>query len=83
MADFVDHYRADGAHFDYVLEERWVHDAGYLEIVPRMITRALEHAGIQAAQVRHFIAQGPRRFALDAAKSDGHHGGDRRGRPAC
>jgi 3-hydroxy-3-methylglutaryl CoA synthase/uncharacterized OB-fold protein len=71
MADFVDHYRADGADFDYVLEERWVRDAGYLQIMPRTIDRALEHAGIKAAQVRHFIAQGPRRFALDAAKATG------------
>jgi 3-hydroxy-3-methylglutaryl CoA synthase len=71
MADFVDHYRADGADLDYVLEERWVRDAGYLQIVPRTIARALEHAGLAAAQVRHFIAQGPRRFALDAAKATG------------
>jgi hydroxymethylglutaryl-CoA synthase len=71
MADFVDHYRTDGTNFDYVLEERWVRDAGYLQIVPRTIARALEHAGIKAAQVRHFIAQGPRRFALDAAKATG------------
>ena len=71
MADFVDHYRADGTDFDYVLEERWVRDAGYLQIVPRTIARALEQAGIKAAQVRHFIAQGPRRFALDAAKATG------------
>jgi len=71
MADFVDHYRAGGADFDYVLEERWVRDAGYLQIVPRTIVRALEHAGLKAAQVRHFIAQGPRRFALDAAKATG------------
>ena len=71
MADFVDHYRAEGADFDYVLEERWVRDAGYLQIVPRTVARALEHAGITATQVRHFIAQGPRRFALDAAKATG------------
>jgi 3-hydroxy-3-methylglutaryl CoA synthase/uncharacterized OB-fold protein len=71
MADFVDHYRADGTEFDYVLEERWVRDAGYLQIVPRTISRALEHAGLKAAQVRHFISQGPRRFALDAAKATG------------
>ena len=71
MADFVDHYRAEGTDFDYVLEERWVRDAGYLQIMPRTITRALENAGIKAAQVRYFIAQGPRRFALDAAKATG------------
>ncbi len=71
MADFVDHYRTDGADFDYVLEERWVRDAGYLQIVPRTIARAMEQAGVKAAQVRHFIAQGPRRFALDAAKAAG------------
>ena len=71
MADFVDHHRADGTHFDYVLEERWVRDAGYLQIVPRTVTRALAQAGLATNQVRHFIAQGPRRFALDAAKASG------------
>jgi uncharacterized OB-fold protein len=71
MADFVDHYRAEGTDFDYVLEERWVREAGYMQIVPRTIARALEHAGLEAAQVRHFIVQGPRRFALDAAKATG------------
>ena len=71
MADFVDHYRVEGTDFDYVLEERWVRDAGYLQIVPRTIARALEHAGITAMQVRHFVAQGPRRFALAAAKAAG------------
>ena len=33
--DFVDHYRGQDERFDYVWEERWVRDEGFLKIVPR------------------------------------------------
>jgi 3-hydroxy-3-methylglutaryl CoA synthase/uncharacterized OB-fold protein len=68
LADFVDHYRASGASFDYVLEERWVRDEGYLKLVPQAVRSALEAAGVLAANVRHFVAAGPKRFAAAAAK---------------
>jgi uncharacterized OB-fold protein len=70
-ADFVDHYRGSGVAYDYTLEERWVRDQGYLEFVPRTVARALSQAGIDAADVRHFVAQGPRRFAAAAARMAG------------
>jgi 3-hydroxy-3-methylglutaryl CoA synthase len=70
-ADFVDHYRASVAVFDYVLEERWIRDEGYLKLVPRAVSAALQNAGVLAADVRHFVAQGPRRFAAAAAKVAG------------
>ena len=35
--DFVDHYRGQNQAFDYVWEERWVRDEGYLEIVPKAV----------------------------------------------
>jgi 3-hydroxy-3-methylglutaryl CoA synthase len=71
LADFVDHYRRSGAEFDYALEERWVRDEGYLKVVPRAVTGALEAAGVLAADVRHFVAAGPKRFAAAAARAVG------------
>ena len=69
--DFVDHYRASDARFDYALEERWVRDEGYLQIVPRAIAAVCAEAGIAAAAVDRFILQGPARFATGVAKSAG------------
>jgi uncharacterized OB-fold protein len=69
--DFVDHYRAHDARFDYALEERWVRDEGYLKIVPRAIAAALAKAGVAATDVGTFILQGPARFATAVAKAAG------------
>lgn len=69
--DFVDHYRASDARFDYALEERWVRDEGYLKIVPRAMTAALSQAGIAATDIDMFILQGPARFAAAVAKAAG------------
>jgi 3-hydroxy-3-methylglutaryl CoA synthase/uncharacterized OB-fold protein len=54
-ADFVDHYRENGADFDYVLEERWIRDEGYSKLVPPVVARVLERAGVRAADVAHFV----------------------------
>jgi hydroxymethylglutaryl-CoA synthase len=69
--DFVDHYRAGDARFDYALEERWVRDEGYLQIVPRAIKQALAETGLAATAVNRFILQGPARFAVPVAKATG------------
>jgi hydroxymethylglutaryl-CoA synthase len=53
-ADFVDHYRSPESRFDYQWEERWIRDAGYMEIVPAVITRCLAQAGVAATDVTHF-----------------------------
>jgi len=45
-ADFVDHYRTIESGHDYQWEERWIRDAGYLEIVPPVIARCLAAAGL-------------------------------------
>jgi 3-hydroxy-3-methylglutaryl CoA synthase len=52
--DFVDHFRAQGAEFDYQWEERWVRDEGYLKIVPRAIAAALADAQVSPQEVKHF-----------------------------
>lgn len=53
-ADFVDHYRTIESGDDYQWEERWIRDAGYMSIVPPVIARCLEKAGVAATDVTHF-----------------------------
>ena len=52
--DFVDHYRGPNQAFDYVWEERWIRDEGFLKLVPAAVVRALEAAGIEPGAVDHF-----------------------------
>jgi 3-hydroxy-3-methylglutaryl CoA synthase len=52
--DFVDHYRGQDEAFDYVWEERWARDEGFMKIVPAAVTAALENAGVEARAVDHF-----------------------------
>jgi hydroxymethylglutaryl-CoA synthase len=54
-ADFVDHFRSMDNTFDYQWEERWVRDAGYMQIVPPVIARCLELAKAKPADVTTFI----------------------------
>ena len=54
-ADLVDHYRAAGAVHDYELESRWVRDEGHVTLLPKVIDRALNRAGIAPDQVAHAI----------------------------
>ena len=53
--DFIDHFRAAGEEFDYTWEERWIRDEGLAGIVPPVLTRALEKAGLEPGQVDHFV----------------------------
>lgn len=53
--DFVDHFRAAGAEFDYVWEERWVRDEGITKIAPRAVQAALDKAQLTAADVDRLI----------------------------
>lgn len=53
--DFIDHFRAAGEEFDYTWEERWIRDEGLAKIVPPVLTRALEKAGVQPGDVKHFV----------------------------
>lgn len=53
-ADFVDHYRTADSTYDYQWEERWIRDAGYMRIVPPVIGRCLDRAGLKAADVSTF-----------------------------
>ena len=53
--DFVDHFREAGQEVDYFWEERWVRDEGISKIAPKAVREALSAAGVEAAQVDHFI----------------------------
>jgi 3-hydroxy-3-methylglutaryl CoA synthase len=57
--DFVDHYRAADREFDYGWEERWVRDAGWLQIVPRLVARLLDDCGLTAADVTRLCMPSP------------------------
>ncbi len=67
-ADFVDHYRATDATFDYALEERWVRDAGWSEFVPAAINGALRAAGLGASEVTRLLIPVPATVAQRIAK---------------
>lgn len=57
--DFVDHFRADGQEFDYHWEERWIREEGYGKLIPRLVRRVLEKAGITAKDVTAFCLPCP------------------------
>ena len=61
--DFVDHYRGQDEPFDYVWEERWVRDEGFMKIVPEAAGRALAAAGLDAGTIDHFCFPSPMRRA--------------------
>lgn len=53
--DFVDHFRAATEEFDYTWEERWIRDEGLSKIVPPVIAKVLQKAGIKPSAVSHFV----------------------------
>ena len=59
-ADFVDHHRAADAPFDYVLEERWTREAGWIELVPNAIRESLRCAHVPAKEIGHLVINAPR-----------------------
>src|SRR5262249_17637464 len=71
-ADFVDHFRGEDTPFDYQWEERWIRDAGYMQIVPPVIAQCLERAGLPASAVTHFCMPATLpRVAASLAKATG------------
>ncbi len=53
--DFVDHFRASDADFDYGWEARWIRDEGLLGVVAESIAGALERIGVAPATIDHAI----------------------------
>lgn len=70
-ADFVDHYRESGARFDYVLEERWVREAGWNPLVSTVVARLLERLGMRAAEVDKVVLACPAATARGVLKATG------------
>lgn len=57
--DFVDHFREAGSPDDYVWEERWVREEGYLKLARGAIEACLRESGVKAAEVAHFVMPAP------------------------
>ncbi|MBU2646056.1 OB-fold domain-containing protein [bacterium] len=53
--DFADHYRGEGAQFDYNWEERWIKDEGILKIVPAAIQGLFNKVGISGKDIDRFV----------------------------
>jgi 3-hydroxy-3-methylglutaryl CoA synthase/NAD(P)-dependent dehydrogenase (short-subunit alcohol dehydrogenase family)/putative sterol carrier protein len=53
--DFVDHYRGADQKYDYVWEERWTRDAGYGEIIPRVVNGLFDKLGIGMDDVDRLV----------------------------
>jgi len=58
-APFTDRYRANGHDHPQEWEERWVREAGYLDLVPKAVAGALAKAGLSAADIDHFVLPCP------------------------
>jgi hydroxymethylglutaryl-CoA synthase len=57
--DFVDHFRANDAEYDYHWEERWIRDEGYANIVVPAAKACLERAQANGAAIKHFVLASP------------------------
>jgi len=53
--DFVDHYRGADKKYDYVWEERWTRDAGYGEIIPKVVNGLFDKLGISMEVVDRLV----------------------------
>ncbi|WP_029005250.1 3-oxoacyl-[acyl-carrier-protein] synthase III C-terminal domain-containing protein [Azorhizobium doebereinerae] len=54
-APFIERYRDPGHALATDWEERWVREAGVLELVPRAIAEALGRAGLSPADIHHVV----------------------------
>jgi hydroxymethylglutaryl-CoA synthase len=54
-ADFVDHFRASGASFDYTWESRWIRDEGYVKLLGGALKDALSGLGVAARDVDRVV----------------------------
>ena len=53
--DFVDHYRGSDKKYDYVWEERWTRDAGYGDIIPKVVNGLFDKLGITMDDVDKLV----------------------------
>jgi 3-hydroxy-3-methylglutaryl CoA synthase len=62
----VDRFRAAGGAHDYVWEERWVREEGYLKLGAEAVRAALADAELSAGDVEHFVFPAPMTGAAEA-----------------
>ena len=75
LAQFVDHFRATDASYDYFWEERWIRDEGYAKLVPRAVHAALDNAGLAIGEITTLVMASPLKGAVaGVAKSLGFTG---------
>ncbi|MET0250050.1 MAG: OB-fold domain-containing protein [Sphingobium sp.] len=53
--DFVDHFRASGADFDYSWESRWIRDEGYTGMTVQALKGAFATLGVEPGAIDRFI----------------------------
>jgi 3-hydroxy-3-methylglutaryl CoA synthase len=53
--DFIDRYRAAGARYEYLWEERWVREEGYSVFAPKIINAVLADADLLPEQIDKII----------------------------
>jgi 3-hydroxy-3-methylglutaryl CoA synthase len=58
-APLVDHFRPSGSDYDYVWEERWIREEGYLKLVPAAVGKALSAAGVSAGDLHYLVLSSP------------------------
>lgn len=56
---FIDHFRHGEQQYDYVWEERWIRDEGYMKLVAPTLNDALKAASVAGSEVTHFILGSP------------------------
>lgn len=74
-ADFVDHFRTEESEYDYRWEDRWVRESGLMKIVPPVVKKCLDKAGVTGAAITHFcfpttVAKGAEAIAKKAGIPD-------------
>jgi 3-hydroxy-3-methylglutaryl CoA synthase len=53
--DFVDHYRGSGGYYDYMWEERWVRDEGFVKIMPDAIKGLMTKLSIDIKDIKKVV----------------------------
>ena len=53
--DFVDHFRASGADFDYTWESRWIRDEGYSMLLGDALAAAIESLVVDPAKIDRLL----------------------------
>lgn len=69
--DFVDHFRAADAPFDYGWEARWVRDEGFGRLAADALVQGLAALKVEAAGIDHFLGPTPRGVGALLARKAG------------